>query len=54
MSRMAAPSGDVTTPILRGKAGNPRFRCSSNSPFLGQSFAKLFERELERAQAVRL
>ena len=32
MSFSAAPSSDVTTPILRGSAGIGRFRAGSNSP----------------------
>ena len=31
-SRTAAPSSDVTTPILRGSAGSARLRRASNSP----------------------
>ena len=32
MSRIAAPSSDVTMPILRGSAGSGRLRAASNSP----------------------
>jgi hypothetical protein len=32
MSRIAAPSSEVTMPILRGSAGSGRLRASSKSP----------------------
>ena len=32
MSRRAAPSSEVTMPILRGSAGSGRLRAGSNSP----------------------
>ena len=45
MSRIAAPSSEVTIPILRG---------SVDQPFLLQEFLELVERELPRAETVRL
>ena len=54
MSRIAAPSSDVTMPILRGSAGSGRLRAASNRPFRLQAPLELIERELQRAEAVRL
>ena len=54
MSRIAAPSSDVTMPILRGSAGSGRLRAASNSPSCLQPLLQLVERELQRAEPVRL
>ena len=53
MSRMAAPSSEVTMPILRGRAGSGRLR-PVEQPFVLKPLLQLIERELQRAQAVRL
>ena len=54
MSRIAAPSSEVTMPILRGSAGSGRLRAASNSPSVLQPLLQLLEGELQRAEAVRL
>ena len=54
MSRMAAPSSDVTMPILRGRAGRGRLRAPSNKPSACRRRLQLIEGELQRAKPVRL
>ena len=54
MSRSAAPSSEVTMPILRGSAGSGRLRAGVEQPFRLQLLLQLLERELQRAEAVRL
>ena len=54
MSRIAAPSSEVTTPILRGRAGSGRLRRRIEQPFGRQPLLELLERELQRAEALRL
>ena len=54
MSRIAAPSSEVTMPILRGSAGSGRLRACVEQPFVLQPLLQLIERELQRAQPVRL
>ena len=54
MSRIAAPSSDVTMPILRGSAGSGRLRAASNSPSACEPLLQLIEGQLQRAEAVRL
>ena len=50
MSRTAAPSSDVTMPILRGRAGNGRFRRLIEKPLCRQTLLQLIEGELQRAE----
>ena len=54
MSRMAAPSSEVTMPILRGRAGSGRLRAASKRPSCLQPLLQLIEGELQRAEALRL
>ena len=54
MSRMAAPVGDVTTPMQRGSTGSGFLRASSNKPSSCKFFLQLLEGELQRAEADRL
>ena len=54
MSRIAAPSSEVTMPILRGSAGSGRLRAGVEQPFGLQPLLQLIERELQRAEALRL
>ena len=51
---MAAPRGEVTMPMRRGKRGSGRFRSGANRPFGGQLLLELLEGQLQRAQALRL
>ena len=51
MSRSAAPVGDVTTPIRRGKRGSGRLRAGANSPSAASLALEALELALERAQA---
>ena len=50
----AAPSSDVTTPILRGSAGSGRLRRAIEQPFRAQPLLQLIERQLQRAEPLRL
>ena len=54
MSRTAAPSSEVTMPILRGRAGSGRLRAWSNRPSAASRCLQLIEGELQRAEAFRL
>ena len=54
MSRTAAPSSDVTMPILRGRAGNGRLRRLVEQALGRQTLLQLIEGELQRAEAFRL
>ncbi len=54
MSRSAAPSSEVTMPILRGSAGSGRLRAWLEQPLGLQLLLQLLERELQRADALRL
>ena len=54
MSRTAAPSSEVTTPILRGSAGSARLRARSNSPSAASRCLQLLEGELPGAEPFRL
>ena len=54
MSRTAAPSSDVTTPILRGSAGSGRLRRWSNRPSACEPLLQLIERQLQRAEPLGL
>ena len=54
MSRRAAPSSEVTMPILRGSAGSGRLRRRIEEPFRLQLLLQLLERQLQRAEPVRL
>ena len=54
MSRMAAPSSEVTMPILRGSAGSGAFARRVEQPFRLQPLLQLLERELQRAETLRL
>ena len=51
---MAAPRGEVTTPIRRGSAGIGFLRLGSNKPFGGQLGLQLLEGNLQRARALGL
>jgi len=50
MSCRAAPLGEVTMPILRGKRGSPRLRAGSNNPSRPRRSLELLEGELQRAE----
>ena len=54
MSRIAAPVGDVTTPMQRGSTGSGFLRASSNRPSSWSRFLQLLEGQLQRAEADRL
>ena len=40
MSRMTAPVGEVTMPIVRGMRGSARFRSSANRPSAASAFLR--------------
>ena len=44
MSRIAAPSGEVTTPMMRGHLGKGRFRSTAKSPSRLRDFLKAAEK----------
>ncbi len=50
-SRTAAPVGEVTTPIRRGRRGSDFFRLASNRPFSRQLVLQLLEAATEHAFA---
>ena len=54
MSLSAAPSSEVTMPILRGRAGIGRLRAVAKRPSACSFRLQLLERELQRAAALRL
>ena len=54
MSRTAAPSSDVTTPILRGSAGSGRLRRGVEQSFRREPLLELIEGELQRAEPLGL
>ena len=51
---MAAPVGEVTTPMQRGRSGNGFLRAGSKRPCFEQAFFELLEGELQRAEADRV
>ncbi len=54
MSRRAAPLGEVTMPILRGKRGSGRLRRRLEESFGMQPLLELLEGELQGAEPARL
>ena len=54
MSRTAAPSSDVTTPMRRGSTGSSRLRAGVEQAVRLEPPLELVERGLQRAQPVRL
>ena len=52
MSRIAAPSSEVTIPILRGSAGSARLRRRIEESFACEPLLQLIEGELQRAEAL--
>ena len=53
MSAMAAPRGEVTMPMRRGKRGSGRLRSAREQAFGGQLLLELLEGQLQRAQSLR-
>ena len=51
---MAAPLGEVTTPMQRGRIGSGFLRASANNPSSCELLFQLLEGELQRAEADRL
>ncbi len=54
MSRIAAPSSDVTIPIFCGSAGRARLRAGVEQPLFLEPLLQLIECELLRPEPVRL
>ena len=54
MSRTAAPLGEVTMPIRRGKRGSGTLAALGEEALGAQTRLELLERELERAEPARL
>ena len=51
MSRIAAPVGEVMTPMRFGRAGKDRLRSGSEQAFGGQPGAQFLELPLQRTEA---
>ena len=51
---MAAPRGEVTMPMRRGKRGSGRLRSAREQALGGQLLLELLEGQLQRAEALRL
>jgi hypothetical protein len=49
---MAAPVGDVTSPMRCGYFGSGRFRSGANKPFRRELLLEFLERDLQRADAL--
>ena len=54
MSRITAPVGEVTTPMMRGRKGSVFLRASLEQALGGKSLLALLEQRHQRADAGRL